>query len=895
MDEREALLTVAGQGVDLDRSSYDVLLCLLRHAGEVVGKDELLEAGWPARVVSENSLAKAVSRIRHALGADGGSLKVVHGYGYRLAVGVHFETVPLAKVHAHPHEADRLRPGDPLPQRPGWSLRRRLGEGSAGLIYLAQDSSGQACAVKLATGEAGLRSLKREIALERYMAAAAADIPGLARLTGWNLAHPPFFAEMPFFEQGNLRNWIDARGGWAGIDLDARLQMCAGLCDTLAALHGLGIIHKDLKPENLYPLEPATPGGTWRLMLSDLGAGQAAITPRLAELDMGLSIIDPVHGITSGQAGNLLYMAPEVIAGEIPTQRSDVFSLGVLLYQLVVGDLRRSLAPGWELEVTDPLLREDIAAAAASDPHRRLLDPAELADRLRGLEARRHAQERQRAREQAILRTAKQLATMKRRRRRGLAAVSVLLSVLALSLWQQQATRREREIALGATSRAQAEAAKTAAVVDFLTDGILRQANPYEVGSRPLSLRHAIDRAAHDVKGRFSDEPAIAAEIHGALAGAYEGMNEFGSAVGHYDKQVRALRRTRPVDLPAVARAQSALCRAWHWQGSLPWADAACLRARADFLAAGLPPDMAEVFLALSDSRRDENRRVLHRLSPRMERIRSSGDDDLLGYALWFTGIAQNRVGDVQASERTHAELVAVRQRQAPGGSMSLAWALADHGRALLQAGRIDEGERTLARAQAMFDRIAGPENPQGRTPAIHRARHAYALGQWTRARALARPQYEFLRQAAGWQNWTIFAALTTVAAEARLGNQDAARELLAELAAGTAGLERDFPYLRETYWTHLFDTHLALGDTVAAQTYLEKLAALSRHPDASALLPAQVECHRGALRAARSQATRARRHLDACRRGLESLLPKGSPLLQLPRHVVVAADASRA
>ena len=81
LDEQRAELRVAGTVADLDRSSYDVLLALLRHAGEVVTKDELLEAGWPARVVSENSLAKAVSRLRQALGADAGALRSVHGYG----------------------------------------------------------------------------------------------------------------------------------------------------------------------------------------------------------------------------------------------------------------------------------------------------------------------------------------------------------------------------------------------------------------------------------------------------------------------------------------------------------------------------------------------------------------------------------------------------------------------------------------------------------------------------------------------------------------------------------------------------------------------------------------------------------------------------------------------
>jgi TolB-like protein/DNA-binding winged helix-turn-helix (wHTH) protein/cytochrome c-type biogenesis protein CcmH/NrfG len=85
LDERDKRLSVDGAAVPLDRSGYDLLLCLVHHAGEVVPKEELLRVGWPGRVVTENSLAKAIGRLRQALGdPDGECLRVVHGYGYRL-------------------------------------------------------------------------------------------------------------------------------------------------------------------------------------------------------------------------------------------------------------------------------------------------------------------------------------------------------------------------------------------------------------------------------------------------------------------------------------------------------------------------------------------------------------------------------------------------------------------------------------------------------------------------------------------------------------------------------------------------------------------------------------------------------------------------------------------
>lgn len=95
LDEHLARLLVGGRPVVLDRSSFDLLRCLLRRAGQVVPKDELLQAGWPSRVVTENSLVKAIGRLRQVLGdSDGDILRVVHGYGYRLVAAVERDVAP---------------------------------------------------------------------------------------------------------------------------------------------------------------------------------------------------------------------------------------------------------------------------------------------------------------------------------------------------------------------------------------------------------------------------------------------------------------------------------------------------------------------------------------------------------------------------------------------------------------------------------------------------------------------------------------------------------------------------------------------------------------------------------------------------------------------------------
>lgn len=74
-----------GRLLPVERSGYALLLLLVEQAGQIVAKDELLNAGWPGRVVAENSLAKAIGKLRQTLGDDHAELiRSVHGYGYRL-------------------------------------------------------------------------------------------------------------------------------------------------------------------------------------------------------------------------------------------------------------------------------------------------------------------------------------------------------------------------------------------------------------------------------------------------------------------------------------------------------------------------------------------------------------------------------------------------------------------------------------------------------------------------------------------------------------------------------------------------------------------------------------------------------------------------------------------
>lgn len=105
-DQADGRLTVAGRVVDLDRNCLAILSLLLAERGNSVSKERLLEAGWPNRIVHENSLAKAIGRLRRALGHDGDALKAVYGEGYRL--GVELRSRPAVVAEPKPARSRRV-------------------------------------------------------------------------------------------------------------------------------------------------------------------------------------------------------------------------------------------------------------------------------------------------------------------------------------------------------------------------------------------------------------------------------------------------------------------------------------------------------------------------------------------------------------------------------------------------------------------------------------------------------------------------------------------------------------------------------------------------------------------------------------------------------------------
>ncbi len=146
-DEIHTKLCADGRWVELDRSSHALLAYFVRHPGELVHKDTLLDAGWSGRIVAENTLAKAISRLRHLIGDDHGEvLRVVHGYGYRLVADVASEhagpfTAPVERTVPLPMAPEATLVAD-QPVTPAMKSANRLGDVAVLLIVLTLGAAG---------------------------------------------------------------------------------------------------------------------------------------------------------------------------------------------------------------------------------------------------------------------------------------------------------------------------------------------------------------------------------------------------------------------------------------------------------------------------------------------------------------------------------------------------------------------------------------------------------------------------------------------------------------------------------------------------------------------------------------------------------------------------------
>src|SRR5437588_59636 len=268
-----------------------------------------------------------------------------------------------------------------------YRILEKIGAGGQGTVYKATDAKlGRAVVIKvlppeLTAKEANVKRFEREARL-----ASALDHPNICTIFDLNEIGGVHFIAMQFVEGQNVRQLVNGRP----LDLRSALSIGIQVADALAAAHARGIIHRDIKAGNV--------------MVSPLG--------QVKVLDFGLAKLLDAEGTGPGGIhhtdltevgipyGTATYAPPEQARGERVDERADIFSTGVLLYEMLTGtwpfqgktsvDVRHAVLheepqplsetrPG----ATPPRLQQIIDRSLAKDPKKRYQKASELRDDLR--------------------------------------------------------------------------------------------------------------------------------------------------------------------------------------------------------------------------------------------------------------------------------------------------------------------------------------------------------------------------------------------------------------------------------------------------------------------------------------------------------------------------------
>lgn len=222
-----------------------------------------------------------------------------------------FET-PLRMAFEEP-DVDEERP-----HVSGYEIHEELHRGGQGVVYRAtQLATKRKVAIKfLLSGPFASESARRRFQREVELASQLRH-SGIVRLFDGGVASGQPWFVMEYVDGRQLQTWVAEQDP----DLTARLTLFAGICDAVGAAHSSGVIHRDLKPSNVMVTQDGEP------RVLDFGLAKS-LTPN-----------DDRLSVTGQVMGTLAYMSPEQAGGRDVTAATDVYSLAVILYELLSGHL----------------------------------------------------------------------------------------------------------------------------------------------------------------------------------------------------------------------------------------------------------------------------------------------------------------------------------------------------------------------------------------------------------------------------------------------------------------------------------------------------------------------------------------------------------------------------
>ncbi len=639
-----------------------------------------------------------------------------------------------------------------------------IGAGGMGVVLAAERADGefqQQVAIKLVKRGMDSDEIVKRFQRERQILARLQH-PNIAMLLGGGVTTDgrPYFV-MEYVEGRPIDAYCDLRM----LSIDDRLRLFLKVCETVAFAQRSLVVHRDLKPSNIL----VTAEGEIKL----LDFGIAKVISSDSE-----SVSYPALTRTGMRIMTPEYASPEQIAGEPVTTASDVYSLGVILYQLLTGTSphrgsgRFPAQIGLTLETTDPKKPSQSLAAESAAAERglesskktglvRRTDIRQLRRRLAGdldnicLKALRQDVDRR-------YHSAEQLHDDIRRH---LAGLPITARPDTMSYRAAKFIGRHRRLLIGATmsfcalvtlviyytiqlsqerDRARLEASKAQEVSRFLT-GIFNLADPNESQGSSVTARELLDSGAVRLATELSGQPETQADMMQLLGSIYLNMSQLDQA-RDLTRQAHSIRKSQFGDnshevastLQLLGMIEDASgnydSAVVHYSTALEIQES--LYGEADSLSAEIKTELGRALR--HQGKLDEAEQLLREALATRRMLFGDTHEDIAHSLNNLGRLLYNR-RDFAAAEPMLRESVEITARIRGGYHAETAAALGAMGGLMIEMGRLNEAESTYVRAQEIVRKLFGDDHVHAAGLLSSVAEIAYRHGQYARSDSLYR------------------------------------------------------------------------------------------------------------------------------------------------------------